>query len=241
MRFEFAEDENKEIQLSKESHKLIEMANGYTVTNPVNEEVAINFLTSTKRLIKEIKEYWSESIDQANKLHKTLTQKRKSMLDPCSDAESIISIKIKDYRNEILKQEAEARRKAEAERLQKEEEERDRLLKLAVEKEKENNPIEAVEKLAEAEAVYVPPTVEESKINNRVVTPNGQLGQSKDVKIAIMNEKALLDAIVRGVYPVQFIEFKMGEIKRWMKANGISEQNKNGLVVQPDINLRVKR
>lgn len=239
MKFEIVEDQNKEIELVNKSVEMETFAKTFIVSNTEQEKTAIEFKTATKALLKNIKDYWQESIDQAHKLHKGLTKKRKSMIDPCELADNIISKEIKTYRLEIMRIEAETSRKAEQERLRQEEIERQRLLDEAVKAEAENETDEAMEKLDEAQAVYIPPVIEESKIDAEVKTEHGSMGHAKDIQVILDDEMEILKAIISGAYPLTFIDFKSGTIKKWMKSNGIDNQNKNGIVVKPDINLRV--
>ena len=127
----------------------IKAANELSVTDGESYATAAKYTQGYAARKKEIEDYWREPKQAANRMHKDLVAREKTMLQPIEQANTIVQNKMKAY---ITEQER-IRRQAEEEARRLREEEAKRLLEEAVKAEAEGDAESAAMNMAMAETV----------------------------------------------------------------------------------------
>jgi macrodomain Ter protein organizer (MatP/YcbG family) len=131
------------------------------ITSAGEYEDAVNFLSRLKAQDKAVHALWDEDIELANKLHKSLTGKRKRFLDEIDLKYRLVDRKCGEYRQrlEAVRQEEERKLREEAQRIQQEQ-----LLAEAATLEKTGDTLGAECVLAEAINAPAPVVVAPSQV-----------------------------------------------------------------------------
>lgn len=132
------------------------------VTSQADYEDAARFLQDIKSQAKRIKDYWAEPKQEAAATHKRIVAREKAMLQPLTDAESIVKKTMGTYLAAVSR----ARREAEEAARKQREEEAARLLQNAIDAEQSGDDQAAAINLAMAEMVTdmpAPQTIDQPK------------------------------------------------------------------------------
>lgn len=150
-----------EQQLEQTGLSTVEQARAITVRNNEDYQRAGEFIRDIKTRAGDVVAYWKEPKSAAAKAHKDICAREKAMLEPLTQAESIIKQTMMAYSRKVADEE----RKAREEAMRKQREEADRLLREAAEAEAKGNAVEAetalnmaqmVEEMPVAQAVTAP-------------------------------------------------------------------------------------
>lgn len=182
---------------------------------------AVEFVLAIDKEIKIREDFLSKEKTDAHALWKSLCAKLNQLIDPLIDGRGIVKRKIENYL-----QEKELVRRAEQERINREEEaraekERQRIekrIETAERKGDERKIEELKEKLADVDTI---PVIVPSSPKT-VQTESGSVSSSTDIEVLLIDEKKMefLREIVNGNAPISTIDFKLGQIKAFVKMNG---------------------
>lgn len=201
---------------------------------------ATTFLLSLNDLKKEIIEFFRPMKEQAYKAHKVVCDKEREQTDIVNAAKGTIDQKILAYRSEESRREYEEFKKIEAVR-QAEEDRQRKEIEENIGKEMLAGNVEEVDRLlVEKQDLYVPPDIKEANINKIEHLENGTVSFVKDWQIDIVDTMIIIKAIASGKLPITFIDIKVGEIKKWARANAIDNYNKYGLRLSAKESTRIR-
>lgn len=138
-----------EDRLTLAGQETVAHAKALTIENDEVYQEAGAYLRVIKTQSKEITEYWSAPKSRAMEAHREIVAKEKAMLQPLTEAETIIKRSMSAYQQAV-----EAKRRAEeAELRRKQQEERDRLLAEAADAEENGDVLTAETTMIIAEMV----------------------------------------------------------------------------------------
>lgn len=147
------EAENSEVSLLQQEQSSVSVkANALEVTNKLSYDYAMDFLRNIKSVAKNIENYWAEPKRKANEVWKSIVAKEKAMLEPLTQAETIVKKKMSTYAEEQQRIERELQQRLEQERRA----EADRLMQIAAEEEAQCNEIEAQVNMQMAQTLETP-------------------------------------------------------------------------------------
>jgi hypothetical protein len=203
--------ETKELELKKEVQEISIVS----VKDQESLNLAIEYQKAIKVKIQKIKDYWEKDIADANKLHKSLTQKRKELLDPCEKFEKQQKDAIDFYLTEQERIRKEAEQKTLLEAQEKERKEKEKLEK-KIEKAIEKGDNDKAEILQEQkETISVAPVMPVQIY----AKPTG-LSVAKDTVVTVLDKKAFLLELLRMQNPpLHLVDVSEGSLKKWVKAN----------------------
>jgi len=200
--------------------KLLDSAKDIVIINQSTREYAVEFTAGARRAIKAIEDEFRPDIDKAHTLHKDLLARLKKLTSPFKEAKAIVDAEIsRDYmEQEQMRREKErqARVKADAERKRQE----DALTKQAEEAIKEGD-VETAEALVDSKVITAP-IVPVAKVEQTIRTTAGQATVRKDIKVELVNKKAVIEAVANGAFPSTFLTVDMGVVKRYAKTAGLT-------------------
>jgi len=212
--------ESKAIQkYEQQGTELIEQARSIMIVDDTTRELATEFSSNTRKVIKNIEAEFKPDIEKAHQLHKDLLARMKRLVLPFNEAQQIVDSEIRrDYlERERIKREEErqAMIKAEAERKRQEEEQR-----------REAEQLIAAGELEEAEAVLgaevvTAPIVPVEKVDKTSRSDAGSITARSDIQVELVNKAAVLRAVIDGILPGTLVEVNVGAAKRYAKASGL--------------------
>jgi hypothetical protein len=212
--------ESKAIQkYEAQGTELIEQAKSIMIVDDITRELATEFSSNTRKVIKNIEAEFKPDIDKAHQLHKGLLDRMKRLILPFNEAQQIVDGEIRrDYmeRERIRReQEREAMIKAEAERKRQEEEQRIQAEQLIA-----DGDLEEAEALLDAEIITVPimPT---PKVDKTSQSGAGSITARTDIIVELVDKMAVLTAVFDGKLPDTLVEVNVGAAKRYAKASGL--------------------
>ncbi len=138
----------QEALLEKEVTTVEKQASAIVIQNDEDMVRAKQFVANVKSVAKRVEEFWKPLWDASYRAYKTVMDRKKSMIDPLTNAEKTAKAKISQY---VAEQER--KRKEEAERIRKlAQEEMNRKLEEAAQAESNGDAVGAEYAMAEAEA-----------------------------------------------------------------------------------------
>ena len=209
--------ETKAIQVYEaQGDELLTHAEGIVIVDDTTRELAVEFVSNTRKAVKAIEAELGPDISAANKLHKDLLARLKKLLSPFKTAQQIVDKEIgRDYlvqENERREKERVAQEKADKER----EAQEAQLAKEAEEFIAEGD-LDAAEELLGCDVV-VNPEVPVEEVKQTVKTGAGSATVRKDIKVELVDKRAALAAVVNGDLPESLVDVNMGAAKRYAKA-----------------------
>lgn len=199
-----------------QSSAIIEEARAIVIVDDTTRELASEFSSRARAAIKAIDEEFKPDIAQAHALHKSLLDRVKALKAPFEKAQQIVDGLI---RQDYLDREAERRRKereaqelADAERKRQEDE-------LAAETAEalESGDVEKAQELAETR-VAVAPAIPIAPVTKSVASAFGTTTVKKDIKVEVVDKKAIIKAVADGDLPDTLLTVDLGMAKRYAKA-----------------------
>ena len=171
----------------------------------------------TKHILERIEaeeEKIVSPLKQKTKAVKVLVRKLKG---PLAKAKILFEKKRAPYYEKKRKAQEEDNRRIREETERLAEADRRRFLKIAekAEEKGDENKAERYRGLADAVPNFIP--VEE-KIEKSVTTGAGRLTMVDDIRVEIVDDRLALASIFNGELPISAIEWRLGEIKRFVKA-----------------------
>ena len=211
--------------LKQNADNAVEQATALVVTDNKTNESATNFLKGVKTLIKEIETELEPAISQAHELHLTLTTQKKKFIDPLKGVEHTVKGKISKFLLDQEKIRIEEQRKA-REKADAEERKRKAILEAqALAHEQNGRSEKAEERRQQAEEVFVPAPIIESKVE-----------QQKGVATKVNWKFEITDI---SKIPTQYLkadEVAIGGVVRALKGNtnipGVRVYSENTLAVR---------
>ena len=197
--------------------RLLSHANSIKIVDQATRELATEFTSDVRGIIKNINDEFRPDIEKAHELHKDLLARLKGLLEPFNQAKNIIDREIgRDYQE----------RKAEADRIAREkaaEERKDEENRLAAEAEKEMDAgnIEAAETLLDTKVEEKP--IIDIPVQQTTVTQAGSASVRMDITVEVVNKNAILGAILDNKLPDTLVSVELGIAKRYAKASGLKE------------------
>ncbi len=193
-------------------------AESICIVDATTREIATEFTTSVRKVIKSIEAEFRPDIEKAHSLHKDLLARVKTLIAPFRAAQGIADREIsRDYfEQEKVKREEERKvlAIAEAERKKQEAE----LAKDAEELINEGN-LEAAEELLDSEVITAP-VVPVAGVQKTTQTASGSATVKKDIKVEVVDKPLVIKAVLDAKFPYTFIDINIGVAKRYAKASG---------------------
>jgi hypothetical protein len=204
-----------------ESNDILAQAQRFHIVDSHTCKQGTELAKTAKQVRCKIENYHRPHIDRANKAHKELVRAMKELTEPLKQAENAIKGQVMTYTIKIERLRREAAEKAQREAEEKARKERERLeaeaLKAAEEGDNETFSELAAEKEMVSPDDYVP--VPEPAEN----LPEG-VSTRKNWQVEITNLDALIQSVIDGKAPKNFITADMKVIGKWAKAVGDSQK-----------------
>jgi len=208
------------------------------VTDQASFQVASNAIIDLDKIIKRIKEYWSDPKKKSYDSWKAICNKENEMVGVVELKRKEINGKIRSFLTEQERQRRIEQEKLDAERRAQEEKERAKLAK-AAEKAEEKGKIEKAEELREkAENVFIAPAIVQPEVEKTTRTDTGTVSTVKDIEIEITDIKEVLKQIVDGKIPTAVVTISESKLKAHIKSWGIDKMS--GVIIREVINARFR-
>lgn len=138
-------------------NSLVSSADSLEITNDFAQDEAARLGKDLKKWVEDAEAYFEPEISAAFKLHRSLTAKRNSVVQPVKDAIVRLGQRLGIYQGEARRKQAEAEEKERARAAEAEKKEQEKLLNKAAEADLKGNTEKAEDLLNKAEEVYVAP------------------------------------------------------------------------------------
>ena len=211
----------------------------FIVNSPESYTDAGKTMLSLNDLLSKVKSYWKPLKEKAYEAHKAITAKENEMIKPIEERKKLLSTKISAYLTEQDRIKREEQQRLDSERRAQEKAERERLEAESKKAEESWDLKKAVELKAQAESVYVPPTLVLSEIKKTISMDEGTMSAKKDIEVEIINISDILRHIISGKLPTSIIAINESKLKQYLKMSGIMELT--GCNIREVINAQVRR
>lgn len=224
-------DDSTTLALKDEGTGLISQAESIVIDSLEAQKQSDNFLARVIQLTKRIKEYWAGPKRDAHQTWRGICDREAEMLRIPEEARTIIENKRRKFRDSEREKAAAEQRKADE--LRRKEEERLKKKELGqAERAMDKGDLDgAQEHMEAADGVFVPPTTVQPAIATTERTDNGALIGVMDIRIEVVDMKAVAGAVAQGLLPDHLLELRLGAAKTWAKGNGFRNCNIHGLSV----------
>lgn len=189
------------------------------VTNQLQYDEAAEALKKIKEVKQNVNDFFSDDIDKAFQLHRSLTGKRKALMEPLERAEASIKNARIAYTNEQNRL-----RQIEQDKLDKIAREKEAAEKAKLDKKIEKAEakgdtaaVDALQQQKEQVIVHVPQAAQ------RVQQAEG-ISVSKKWKGDVIDLKALVKSIAEGRAPLALVEIKQSELDALARLNKNTEK-----------------
>ena len=212
----------KEEELKQEIQVIDEETRALVVNSQETFELANNEIFRIDTIGKKWMAYWKDLIEDAHQMHKNLIAKRDDPIRPLRERRISLKRGTDAYLTEQENIRKEEQRKLDAERLKKEEAERKRLEKRAEKAEEKGNIGKADELRDMAEDVYIPPAIVVPEIEKTTRQDAGTVSQKKGIEVIILDEMAILKAVVGGLLPIGIVSISLPKLTQVIKLQGLT-------------------
>lgn len=201
--------------------RLLAHANAIMIVDVDTRELAVEFASNARRVIKNIKKEFRPDIDNAHQLHKDLLARLTKLAAPFKQAQEIVDREIsRDYLEQEriqCEEKRKAREKADAE-VRKQE------AALAQEAEEliEKGEFDEAEVLVDSNIV-VNPEVPVPEVQKTTRTASGSTTVKKDIKVEVVSKQDVIIAVFQGHLPPDFLDVNLGAAKRYAKLGSHTE------------------
>ena len=209
-------DETNAIELKRKGNNLVKAAMAIAIVNDEDRKRAADFVLNCAMFEKSVDEWIGPDIAAANKLHKSLTQKRTELKSKAEEARKIVNAEIQRDWLEL-----EAGRRKDQERIN-----------------------EQNKALGDGEDTFIPDVIL-PETDRRIEAENGYTTIRKDISVKIVDKMKLIAAVagvhcdcphckkeivIGGTVPNIVLDASEQAIKRYVKASGI--RNIPGVLVE---------
>ena len=224
------EIEEQEKEFETKSLTLLETAHSIKVTDEESYKVAGDFLKGVKDSQKKVKDFFSPLKDAAHKAHKAITSKESESLTPLKEADQMVRDTVGTYLDEQEKIRQEEQRKLDLAAKKQADKEKADLLKRAGNVKTESKREELLDKAEDVveEIVHADHAVEKTTS----FAGGGGITRKKDIKVEVIDAKALIAAIASGAVPTTVIEIKDNKLKAYAKAAGLKAKDIPGCIIK---------
>ena len=192
------------------------------IVDAESRAAAIALATEITRRIKIVETEFEDDKKRSYDLWKSICNRITKLVEPYKSAKALVDAEIsRDWQvQERLRREAEAKARAEAAEAEKRE--RERLEKEAAARLEEGKIEEAEAALDESDRVFVPVVAPPAEAPKTQRSAGGSVTMVTDISVEVVNPMALIKAVADGKLPIHFVSFGMGEIKKYVKATGVT-------------------
>ncbi len=202
------------------SEVMLEQVRAMTVNTPDEEETAAKIMVEARSKTKAIEAWFKPQIESAHHTHRELCNKKNDAVKPYSMADKILAEKVRTYRAEIRRQQAEAEAKARAEAEAKAKKEQEKLEKQAAKAEEKGLEEKAEGLRDQAQAVAAAPMPSLPR-PGAVKTGAGTLSPRMTLKMEVLDMEVFVRAIADGLIPVSVIQIHHPSLKKWAELRGM--------------------
>ena len=211
--------ENLELRIKEKigAIKIVDIAN-FKIVNQEGMVLGQELINQRKSAIEVIELEFNPDIKAAHSLHKSLIAKKVKYQEPYQIEIDAVEKERNRHYLEQKRIEREAQEKAEAEARREEQRQRELLLARAAKAEEKGKTEKAEELLEQAQQVFVPANII-PMTEKRIETESGKTTMIPELKIAVIDGRKVLRAVLDGTLPMNCIEIDYQGIKRAIKAN----------------------
>ena len=206
-------------QYEVEGAEVVEHAKSIMIVDDTTREIAAEFTSKARKMVKAIDVEFKPNIEKAHVLHKELLAQKNKLAAPFKQAQVIVDAEIKrDYfeqEKERRRLEREAQIKADAEKTRQEQEQQADAEELI-----EAGDIEEAEAVLDADVVTAP-VVPVAPSQKTTRTAAGTVSMRKDIKVTVLDPMVVVKAVATGQLPITLIKVDEGAAKRYAKASGL--------------------
>lgn len=198
--------------------QLVSTAEAILITDQVTRELATEFATEARRMIKVIENEFKPDIEKAHTLHKDLLARMNKLTEPFKKARIIVDMEIsRDFleRDRVRREEERvARANADADRR-----EQEAMLTREAEAFIEDGDLESAEDILDTEVVTAP-IVPVAPTQQTTQTAAGSATVKRDIEVIVQDVRTILLAVINNRLPETIIQIDVGAAKRYAKASG---------------------
>ncbi len=198
---------------------LLSHAESIMIVDDITRELAVEFTTKARGVLKAIEAEFRPDIQKAHELHKSLNERLKTLGEPFKEAKRIVDAEItRDYleQEKIREQlQRDADEKAEKERKAQEVE-----LQTEAEEAIEQGDMETAEELLDTQ-IETAPVVPVAEAPKTTRTASGTTTVKKDIAVAVADKMVVIKAVADGHLPDTLLDVNLGTAKRYAKASGL--------------------
>lgn len=231
-------DESKVESYATKTVDLAAEVDALEIKNMTDLERAMELGRACRDLEDTITAYWDGTKDNpgpcklTHQAWKATTKRRADMLAPVQALKVKGNGKIRDYQREQEREALERQRKADEEERKRQQELLDAQIEAAKERGATRKDVSQIKKEAKAQPVITPPV--------SVAKPSG-LSTPKPWVGRVVNQKALISAMLRNAAPVNFLVPDQKAINAYAKATKGTMQIPGVEFYQDDSHVRIKR
>jgi hypothetical protein len=212
-------NENLELRIKEKIGEIkIADVNALEIKSQGDMTLAQDYIDQNKAVLAIIDQELKPAIAQAYDLHKTLKAQQNKWRLPFESNIQVVESKRNTYYLEQKRIERETQEKAEAEARREEARQRELLLSRAAKAEEKGKTEKAEELLEQAQQVFIPVNITPIT-EKRIESESGKTTMIPELKIAVIDGRKVLRAVLDGTLPMNCIEIDYQGIKRAIKAN----------------------
>lgn len=208
--------------LGKEVQSMLDKVMGISVKSDSDYEVAIEMTRSVKELQRQVTDYWEPLRESTYKAYKTVTTKKKAMLDPLEKAESFLKEKVGGYLD--LKE--------------KQRREQERMMRLAAEQEMREKQKEAEKAIDAGNEVATEYAMAEAEVMENVAKAGMVESQNPKVDGVSVRKNWEIVSIDSSVVPTEFNGVEIRPVDKKLVMNLIKASK--GRIQIPGVQYREK-
>jgi len=200
--------------------QLLAEARSIMIVDDTTRELAAEFSTGTRKVIRVIEDEFKPDIEKAHQLHKGLIDRKNRLISPFKEAQGIVDAEI---RRDYLEREKVRQAEAEAARMASERERRKQEAELAAQAAQciEDGDMEEAEALLDSEVV-VSPVVPIARIQQTTKSDAGSTTVKKDIEVEVRDKGVVIAAVTAGKLPDTLLDVNLGAAKRYARAAGLT-------------------
>jgi len=215
---------SEQVQIyEKQALLLIDHARVLVITDQASREEAVSFRSGVNIAEKNIVNFFKPMKEKAHATWKEICGQENKLTTKLNEAKRIIDNEIgRDYMEQKRNRE-EAEKKAAVAATEQERLIRERLESQAMKSMDKGNFDKAEVILQQAEEVFVPVITAEPEAQKTIKVDGSTTSVIEDIDVEVSDARVFCGAVATNRFPVHLIEIKLGEVKRYIKAMGITE------------------
>lgn len=216
--------------MAVEVHSLTDEAMELEVIDQKTFDYAVEYVVKLATMKKTVKNHYRPLKEAANKAHKAITQQEKDDLSPILNSEQIVQDMILIY-EQAQEKERKRLQDIEDEKARKSEDAKKKRLDKKIDK--EECPEKKTELEEKKEDVYTAPAIVESTVKKSTkVAGGGGTTFVKDIEVSVIDSYKFLQAIVNKELPLNLIELKLSQLKKYCKISDKKDNEVPGVFIK---------